>query len=87
MLENLVACQTGAKFFYRNGFEVDFVAETDDGLVAIEVKNKQNDVKQLQKFREKFSGKTTDAYLLDVESEGEKDGVRIIPVWKFLLGI
>ena len=87
MLENLVACQTGAKFFYRNGFEVDFVAETDDGLVAIEVKKKQNDVKQLLKFREKFSGKTTNAFLLDVEGEGEKDGVRIIPVWKFLLGI
>lgn len=87
MLENLVACQTGSKFFYRNGFEVDFVAETEEGLVAIEVKNRQHEVKQLLKFREKFSEKTTDAYLLDVEDEGEKDGVRIIPVWKFLLGI
>jgi len=87
MLENLVACQTGAKFFYRNGFEVDFVAETEDGLVAIEVKNKQNEVSQLLKFREKFTDKTIDSYLLDVEGEGERDGVRIIPVWKFLLGI
>ncbi|MCX6699301.1 MAG: ATP-binding protein [Methanomicrobiales archaeon] len=87
MLENLVACQTGAKFFYRDGFEVDFVAETEDGLVAIEVKNKQNEVSQLLKFREKFTDKTIDSYLLDVEGEGEKDGVRIIPVWKFLLGI
>jgi len=51
------------------------------------VKNKQNEVRQLLKFREKFPGKTTDAYILDVEGEGEKDGVRIIPVWKFLLGI
>jgi hypothetical protein len=87
MLENLVACQTGAKFFYRNGFEVDFVAEAEDGLVAIEVKNKQNEVTQLLKFKEKFTDKTIDAYLLDIEGEGEKDGVRIIPVWKFLLGI
>ena len=38
MLENLIACQTGSKFFYRNGFEVDFIAETEEGLVAIEVK-------------------------------------------------
>ena len=87
MLENLVACETGAKFFYRNSFEVDFITEAENGLVAIEVKNKQNEVTQLLKFREKFANKMIDAYLLDVEGEGEKDGVRIIPVWKFLLGI
>lgn len=86
MLENLVACQTGAKYFYRNGFEVDFIQETDDGLVAIEVKNTAGEVKQLQKFLEKFGSITKDAYLLDIEGEGERNGVRIVPVWKFLLG-
>lgn len=86
MLENLVACQTGAKFFYRNGFEVDFVQETEDGLVAIEVKNGPGVVKQVLKFLEKFGDTIHDAYLLDVEGEGERNGVRIVPVWKFLLG-
>ena len=86
MLENLVACQTGAKYFYRNGFEVDFVLETEDGLVAIEVKNTPGVIKQLQKFKEKFSDTIHDAYLLDIEGEGERDGVQIVPIWKFLLG-
>jgi predicted AAA+ superfamily ATPase len=87
MLENLVASQTGAKFFYRNGFEVDFITETENGLVAIEVKTAKKDVKQLKQFIEKFGNKTIDAYVLDTEGEGEKDGVRIIPIWKFLLGV
>ena len=87
MLENLVASQTGAKFFYRNGFEVDFITETENGLVAIEVKNSKKDVKQLKQFIEKFGDKTIDAYVLDAEGEGEKEGVRIIPIWKFLLGV
>jgi len=86
MLENLVASQTGAKFFYRNGFEVDFITETENGLVAIEVKTAKKDVKQLKQFIEKFGDKTIDACVLDTEGEGEKDGVRIIPLWKFLLG-
>jgi len=87
MLENLVACETSAKFFYRNGFEVDFVQETGDGLVAIEVKQNENEVKQVRKFREKFRDTTRDGYLLTMEGEeGEKDGVRIIPAWKFILG-
>ena len=87
MLENLVASQTGAKFFYRNGFEVDFISETKDGLVAIEVKKSGKEVKQLKQFIEKFGDKTVDACVLDAEGEGEKEGVRIVPIWKFLLGV
>ena len=87
MLENLVASQTGAGFFYRNGFEVDFITETEDGLSAIEVKTGKNDVKQLKKFIGKFGHKKIDACVLNAEGEGENDGVRIIPVWKFLLGV
>jgi predicted AAA+ superfamily ATPase len=87
MLENLVASQTGAKFFYRNGFEVDFITETESGLVAIEVKRSKQEVKQLKRFIEKFGDKTIDAFVLDAEGEGEKDGVRIVPIWKFLLGV
>lgn len=85
MLENLVASQSGAKFFYRNGFEVDFITETETGLVAIEVKTAKKEVKQLKQFIGKFAGKTIDACVLDTEGEGEKDGVRIIPLWKYLL--
>ncbi|MDP3564646.1 MAG: ATP-binding protein [Methanoregula sp.] len=86
LLENLVACETIAKFFYRNSFEVDFIMETEEGLIAIEVKQNDTEVKQVRRFREKFGDKTTDGYLLTQEREGEKDGVRIIPLWKFLLG-
>ena len=30
---------------------------------------------------------TVDAYVLDAEGEGEKEGVRIVPIWKLLLGV
>ncbi len=66
---------------------MDFITETENGLVAMEVKRSKQDVKQLKQFIEKFGDKTIDACVLDAEGEGEKDGVRIIPIWKFLLGV
>ncbi|MDG6902482.1 MAG: ATP-binding protein [Nitrososphaerota archaeon] len=40
LLENFVLMKTGAKFFYRNGFEVDFVLPEGEGFTAIEVKER-----------------------------------------------
>lgn len=87
MLENLVASETGAGFFYRNSFEVDFIRETAEGLDAIEVKRTGREVMQLKKFIGKFSGRKISARVLDAEGEGGQDGIRIVPIWKFLLGI
>jgi predicted AAA+ superfamily ATPase len=87
MLENLVFLETNAKFFYRNSFEVDFILPEDDKLVAIEVKKAQKEIKQLTKFKKKFKNKVKEAIIVSMENESEVDGIKIIPCWKFLLGI
>lgn len=85
MLENIIASETGAKFFYRNGFEIDFVIPDNDELIAIEVKKTEKDIKQIRKFNEKFKGKVKKAIIIDMEKEGIVEDVEIIPAWKFLL--
>lgn len=87
MLENLIACETGAKFFYRNGFEVDFILPENGKLDAIEVKKTEKDIKQIRKLREKFAGKVRNTVIVDMEKEGKTDNIPIIPIWKFLLDI
>ena len=85
MLENLIACETGANFFYRNGFEVDFIIPENCKLDAIEVKKTEKDINQIKKFREKFAGKARNAVIVDMEKERKTDNVATIPAWKFLL--
>lgn len=87
MLENLVASETDAKFFYRNGFEIDFIIPRNGKLDAIEVKKTEKDTKQIRKFREKFAGKAGNAVIVDMEKEGKTNDEAIIPAWKFLLDI
>ena len=83
MLENIIANQTDAQFFYRNGFEVDFIIPKEDTLDAIEVKRKGKDQQQLRKLQAKFREKA--GVLITVDGEYEDEFT--IPVWKFLLGI
>lgn len=85
MLENLISSETDANFFYRNGFEIDFVLTDNDKLTAIEVKKTEKDVKQVRKFIEKYKGKVKKAVIVDMEKEGKVDDIEIIPIWKFLL--
>lgn len=85
MLENLIASETGAKFFYRNGFEIDFIIPENGKLNAIEVKKDKKDAKQIKKFRETFKNKVGKTVIVDMEKEGKIDKAEIIPAWKFLL--
>lgn len=85
LLENAVMSGTGARFFFRNGFEIDFVIEAEDGITGIEVKRKGKETGQVRKFREVFSEKVKDAFIVDAEKEGEVNGVKIVPIWKLLL--
>lgn len=87
MLENLIASEIDAKFFYRNGFEIDFILPENGKLDAIEVKKTEKDIKQIKKLREKFRGKVRHAVMVDLEKEGKSEDIPIIPAWKFLLGI
>ncbi len=85
LLENIIASETDAKFFYRNGFEIDFVIPDNDELTAIEVKKTEKDIKQIRKFIEEFKGRVKKAMIIDMEKEGTVEDVEIMPAWKFLL--
>lgn len=85
LLENIIATQTDAKFFYRNGFEIDFVIPDNDELIAIEVKKTEKDIKQIRKFRKEFKSRIKKVMIIDLEKEGIVEGIEIIPAWKFLL--
>jgi len=85
LLENIIASETDAKFFYRNGFEIDFVYPENNELIAIEVKKTEKDIKQIKKFKEEFKGRVKKTMIIDIEKEGTVEDVEIIPAWKFLL--
>jgi predicted AAA+ superfamily ATPase len=84
MLENLVMMETGATFFYKDGFEVDFVLQENGKLIAIEVKKAEKETKQLRKFSSKFKN-VSKSFVVTLEEEGIADGIKIIPAWKFML--
>lgn len=84
-IENAVMNKTNARFFYRNGFEVDFLVEAEGGLTAIEVKKTDRDARQLAKFRLKFGEKSRKQILVSLEEEGNAGDIQIVPIWKFLL--
>ena len=88
VLENVVAVKLDAKYFYRNSYEVDFIKE-DEELSAIEVKMEAKKLKQLKKLSsdKSFLGKIKNKYIVDMEKECVEEGIKIIPVWKFLLDI
>ncbi len=85
MLENLIFIESGAKFFYRNSFEVDFIIPADGRMTAIEVKRMGGDAKQLKKLSEKFGKKVKKSIIVDMENEGKAGGINIMPAWKFIL--
>ncbi len=85
MLETAVESQNLAKFFYRNSFEVDYVLQDREKLMAVEVKSSSRAAGQLFKFKEKFGEKVSKLVLL-TERKGDKiDGVTVMPVWEYCL--
>ncbi|NOQ38524.1 AAA family ATPase [archaeon] len=87
MLENAVALYTNAKFFYRNGFEIDFIVIDKEMQDIIEVKQSRKSVKQIKKYLDKFGSKVRNSMIVTLEEEGVVDGVNIVPAWKLMLGI
>ena len=85
VLENVISSETDAEFFYRNGFEVDFIILEYDKIIVMEIKKTEKDIKQVKKFIEKYNKKIKRVIILDLEKEGKKDNIEIIPIWKFLL--
>ncbi len=85
MLENTVLLKTNASFFYKNSFEVDFVVESANQLIGIEVKSESFKTKQLKKFGKKFGKKIKKCFIVDIQKEGKIENFEVIPAWKFLL--
>ena len=84
LLENFVLMKTGARFFYRDGFEVDFVLADGEGLTAVEVKERGTDARQLRLFGRKFGGRVKRKLLVTME-RGTVEGAEAIPAWEFAL--
>lgn len=84
MLENLVMAETGARFFYKNSFEIDFVIPSDNSITAIEVKKGGKETKQIKKFTTIFK-KARKSFIVTLEEERKEKNISIMPAWKFLL--
>lgn len=84
LLENFVLMKTDARFFYRDGFEVDFVLADGEGLTAVEVKERGTDARQLRLFGRKFGGRVKRKLLVTME-RGTVEGAEAIPAWEFAL--
>ncbi len=84
-IENLAFLILDANFFYRNGFEIDIVLPIGGKITAVEVKRTAVEVKQIEKFKEKFGNKVADAFMIDAEKEGKIGNTGIIPIWKLAL--
>lgn len=86
VFETAVCAKTGAQYYYRNAFEVDFVVKGAQGsgaLVPIEVKRGRAEQSQLSRFMLKFGAKN--GILVSKDQSWEKGGVKAMPLWEFLL--
>ena len=79
-------------YYWKNKGEVDFVIKNkDDSLSAINV-SYTNDIDKretsgLKEFREHFADKVKDMILLTKDVEKTEDGIRFVPLWKWMLGV
>ncbi len=93
LLENLVLMRTGARFFYRNSFEVDFVLVNDDEtLTAIEVKEGSGrGLEQLKRFSKHFPERVARSILVTGAGGTHRtptsttERVSVVPMWEFLV--
>ncbi len=85
MRENQVLEVSGADFFYKNSFEVDFIAQKEGKIVGIEVKSSDADTAQLAKLRGKFGSKVVGLVLVTEGEGGESKGITTIPLWRYCL--
>lgn len=81
--ETTVANQLDAQYYYKNGFEVDFIQKTNGQILPIEVKYGKPDQSQLVKFQKKFNVQkailvTKDYFQLN------QNGIDNLPLWFFL---
>jgi uncharacterized protein len=87
MVENLCINQLNAKYFWKNGHEIDVV----DGDIPVEIKYKsdigKNNLKGIREFMKKFNKKNAVVITKNIEKISKiKEGkIKFIPLWKWLL--
>ncbi|MBS3067459.1 ATP-binding protein [Candidatus Micrarchaeota archaeon] len=89
IIETTCVISTDAKFFWRDKYkdEVDIVLQKDKEIIPIEVKyrNQPSQNMGLRKFCKKY--KCKEAIVVTKDKRGEKEGVKFVPVYEFLLEV
>ena len=77
-------------FYWHNKHEVDFIIkEKNNKLTAINInytdKINEREIKGLLEFKKEHKSKIKDLLILSKNLEEKKDGINIIPLWKWLI--
>ena len=74
-------------FYWKNKGEVDFIAQKDSKTFAINVTFgldlPERELKALKKLKEEFP--KLESLLITRDTKGEKEGIKILPLWQWLL--
>ncbi len=94
LAENLVFVELKREgkdvYYWKNKMEVDFVVKNNDqSLVAINVSYgdaiSERETKGLLELKENFGSKVKELVLLTKNTERSEQGIRLVPLWKWLL--
>lgn len=77
-------------YYWKDRGEVDFIIkEKDQALEAINVcygeEINEREIKSLKECKEKFKGRIKTLTLITKDTEKEEEGIRFVPLWKWLL--
>ena len=94
LAENLVFVELKRRdkelYYWKNKGEIDFVIKNrDQTLTAINVcysdEIEEREIKSLLEFKKEFKSKAKELVLLTKDIEKKEQGIRFIPLWKYLL--
>jgi len=94
LVENIVYTELKRRgkeiFYWKNKQEIDFVIkEKNNKLTVINVNYtdeiNEREIKGLQEFKKIYKSKINELLILSKNLEEKKDGINIIPIWKWLL--
>jgi predicted AAA+ superfamily ATPase len=94
LAENLVFLELKRRgeelYYWKNRGEVDFVFSDDENLlIALNVSYTdipaEREINSLLEFMEEYGTKVKDLILLTEDTEKVEDGIRYVPLWKWML--
>lgn len=87
VLNELISLKCETPFYWKSGniAEVDFVIQSEEGIVPIEVKSERNDkAKSLAQYRKKYNPKVAIKTSMKNVSNGEVKNIPLYLIWKIL---